>query len=91
MPGPRKPVAARRRTPMSPPPGPVGTADLRAPFERLVDTGLRLSELRDEADLHELLIAAATELSGAERVLLVLEAADGPRLEIGRASCRERV
>ena len=55
-------------------------SDLREPFERLVDTGLRLNELRGEAQLHEFLIEEATELSGAERVLLVLETPTGPSL-----------
>ena len=54
-----------------------GEANLREPFERLVDTGLRLNELRESAELHEFLIDEATELSGAERVLLVLEMPDG--------------
>ncbi len=55
-------------------------SDLREPFERLVDTGLRLNELRGAAQLHEFLIEEATELSGAERVLLVLETPTGPSL-----------
>ncbi len=58
----------------------AGEANLRGPFERLVDTGLRLDEIRREADLHDFLIDEATELAGAERVLLVLEAPEGPRL-----------
>ena len=45
---------------------------LREPFERLVDSGLRLNELRTERELHDFLIDKATELSGAQRVLLVL-------------------
>ncbi|TMH18492.1 MAG: tetratricopeptide repeat protein, partial [Betaproteobacteria bacterium] len=57
-----------------------GEANLREPFERLVDTGLRLNELRSAADLHEFLIDEATELSGAERVLLVLETPQGLQL-----------
>ena len=52
----------------------AGAADLRLPFERLVDTGLRLNELRNVGALHAFLIDAATELSGAERVMLVLDA-----------------
>ncbi len=51
----------------------AGKADLRAPFERLVDTGMRMNELRSAAELHEFLVDEVTELSGAERVLLVLE------------------
>ena len=58
----------------------AGNADFRQPFERLVDTGLRLNELRSAEALHEFLIDEATELSGAERVLLVLDAPDGLQL-----------
>jgi len=53
-----------------------GEASLREPLERLVDTGLRLNELRSVAELQEFLIDEAIELSGAERVLLVLEMDD---------------
>jgi hypothetical protein len=52
-------------------------SNLGEPFKRLVDTGTRLNELRSAAALQEFLIDEITELSGAERVLLVLEAADG--------------
>ena len=41
---------------------------------------LRLNELRSADELHEFLIDEATELSGAERVLLVLETPEGLRL-----------
>jgi len=58
----------------------AGEANLREPFERLVDTGLRLNELRSAAELHEFLIDEATELSGAERVLLVMETPEGLQL-----------
>jgi signal transduction histidine kinase/CheY-like chemotaxis protein len=59
----------------------AGTANLREPFQRLVDTGLRLNELRSAAELAEFLVDEATELSGAERVLLVLDnAAQGLQL-----------
>jgi GAF domain-containing protein/DNA-binding response OmpR family regulator/tetratricopeptide (TPR) repeat protein len=51
----------------------AGKGDLSAPFERLVDTGVRLNELRSAEDLHEFLVDEVTELSGAERVLLVVE------------------
>src|SRR2546430_6295078 len=75
----------------------VGEANLREPFERLVDTGVRLNELRSAAELHEFLIDEATELSGAERVLLVLETPQGlhlggslvPRGEDAKALLRE--
>ncbi|MDP3612926.1 MAG: GAF domain-containing protein, partial [Rubrivivax sp.] len=51
----------------------AGKANLREPFERLVDTGLRLNELRRADELAEFLVDEATELSGAERVLLVYD------------------
>ena len=50
---------------------------LREPFERLVDTGLRLNEQRSAEALHAFLVEELAELSGAERVLLVLEGVDG--------------
>ena len=50
-------------------------SDLSEPFKRLVDTGMRLNELRSAAELQEFLIDEVTELSGAERVLLVLDRA----------------
>ncbi|MES3015747.1 MAG: GAF domain-containing protein, partial [Pseudomonadota bacterium] len=43
------------------------------PFRRLVDSGMRLNEQRSPAELHDFLIDEVTELSGADRVLLVLE------------------
>lgn len=52
----------------------------REPFERLVYSGLRLNELHRESELHEFLIDEAIELSGAQRVLLVLDSDDGPRI-----------
>ncbi|HET7032974.1 MAG TPA: GAF domain-containing protein, partial [Casimicrobiaceae bacterium] len=57
----------------------AGEANLREPFQRLVEAGLRLNELRSAEELHEFLIDEATELSGAERVLLVLETPEGLR------------
>ncbi|HET7527713.1 MAG TPA: GAF domain-containing protein, partial [Burkholderiaceae bacterium] len=48
-------------------------SDPGEPFKRLIDTGTRLNELRSDAALYEFLIDEVTELSGAERVLLVLE------------------
>ena len=58
----------------------AGEVNLRESFERLVDTGLRLNELRSVEELHEFLIDEATELSGGERVLLVLETPEGLQL-----------
>ncbi|MBS0320214.1 MAG: GAF domain-containing protein, partial [Proteobacteria bacterium] len=48
--------------------------DARAPFERLVEAGMRLNALRTRAEIHDFLVDEATELSGAERVLVVAEA-----------------
>ena len=42
-----------------------------------MDSGLRLNQLRSEAALHDFLVDEVTELSGAERVLLVLQGARG--------------
>ena len=54
----------------------AGKANLRESFERLVDTGLRLNEIKSEAALAEFLVDEVTELTGAERVLLVTETSD---------------
>jgi GAF domain-containing protein/CheY-like chemotaxis protein len=51
--------------------------NLRKPFERLFESGMRLNGLHSEAELRDFLIDEAAELSGAERVLLVAEGADG--------------
>ena len=55
----------------------AGETNLSEPFQRLVDTGLRLNELRTADDLHAFLIEEATELTGAERVMLILEGDSG--------------
>jgi len=49
-------------------------------LRRLVDAGLRLSAPRSDAALHELAIAEAAALLGAQRVLLVVDEADGQRI-----------
>jgi signal transduction histidine kinase/ActR/RegA family two-component response regulator/tetratricopeptide (TPR) repeat protein len=54
-----------------------GRGSLRAPFERLVECGLRLNELSDETQLCEFVIDELAELTGAERALLLLEAGAG--------------
>ncbi len=48
-------------------------SSLREPFQRLADTGLRLNALHSTAEIQTFLVEEATELSGAERVLLILE------------------
>ena len=57
-------------------------SDVGEPFKRLVDTGTRLNELRSESAVRSFLIDEITELTGAERVLLVLER-DGGRVLAG--------
>ena len=52
-------------------------SSLADPFKRLVDSGLRLNQLRSETALRDFLIDEVAELSGAERVLLVLQDAGG--------------
>ena len=47
--------------------------DPRQPFQRLTEIGLRLNALRSASDLYSFLVEEATELSGGERVLLILE------------------
>jgi PAS domain S-box-containing protein len=48
-------------------------SNLREPFQRLADTGLRLNALHNLPEIQTFLVEEATELSGAERVLLILE------------------
>ena len=50
------------------------------PFKRLVQTGVRLNELRSAKKLQEFLIKEVTELSGAERALLLLETSGDLRI-----------
>jgi signal transduction histidine kinase/DNA-binding response OmpR family regulator/tetratricopeptide (TPR) repeat protein len=58
----------------------AGQANLSESFERLVETGLRLNEIKTEAELCEFIVDEVTELSGAGRVLLVLESGEGLRV-----------
>ena len=48
-------------------------SDVREPFQRLADTGVRLNALHTTAAIQTFLVEEATELCGGERVLLVLE------------------
>ncbi len=73
-------LAERVATPAKRPPHLALTSSLQEPFERLVDTGLRMNELRAPDELMEFLIEEATELSGAQRVLLAIESPQGRRL-----------
>ncbi|MBL8062030.1 MAG: GAF domain-containing protein [Anaerolineales bacterium] len=47
--------------------------NVREPFKRLTDTGLRLNALHTVADIQHFIVEEATELSGGERVLFILE------------------
>jgi signal transduction histidine kinase/CheY-like chemotaxis protein/tetratricopeptide (TPR) repeat protein len=53
------------------------SSNIGEPFNRLVDTGMRLNELRDMHALRLFLIEEVAELSGAERVMLVFDGAHG--------------
>ncbi|MGA2491156.1 MAG: GAF domain-containing protein, partial [Anaerolineales bacterium] len=48
-------------------------SNLREPFQRLADTGLRLNALHSAAEIQTFLVEEATELIGGERVVLILE------------------
>ncbi|MFO1325593.1 MAG: GAF domain-containing protein [Burkholderiales bacterium] len=72
-------LAGRRRS-ARPPAHLAVPSSLQEPFERLVDSGLRMNELRSRDELQEFLIDEATEISGAERVLLILDAPAGHEL-----------
>jgi signal transduction histidine kinase/CheY-like chemotaxis protein/tetratricopeptide (TPR) repeat protein len=45
----------------------------REPFQRLVDTGLRLNSLRTTDEIRDFVVEEATELCGGQRVLLIVE------------------
>ena len=79
----RQLIRARLAQPQPKLPHLRAATSLHEPFERLVDTGLRLNELQHADALHEFVVEEATELSGAERVLLVLDGAEGLRLAAG--------
>jgi len=49
-------------------------SNVREPFQRLADTGLRLNALHTAEEIREFIVEEATELCGGERVLLALEA-----------------
>ena len=48
-------------------------SNLREPFKRLADTGLRLNALHTAAAIETFLVEEAIELSGGERVILIYE------------------
>jgi GAF domain-containing protein/DNA-binding response OmpR family regulator len=48
-------------------------SNLREPFQRLADTGLRLNGLHSIAEIRTFLVDEATELSGGERVIYIVE------------------
>ncbi|HCK65799.1 MAG TPA: hypothetical protein DHW49_06005, partial [Anaerolineae bacterium] len=48
-------------------------SNLREPFQRLADSGLRLNTLKSTEAIQTFLVEEATELIGGERVMLILE------------------
>jgi len=48
-------------------------SNLRDPFQRLSNTSLRMNSLKSVSEIQTFLVAEATELSGGERVMLILE------------------
>ncbi|MBL8062028.1 MAG: GAF domain-containing protein [Anaerolineales bacterium] len=48
-------------------------SNVREPFKRLADTGLRLNTLHTVSEIQTFIVEEATELIGGERVLLILE------------------
>ena len=62
----------------------VAPASTREPFQRLADAGLRMNEQPDAGTLCDFLVDEAVELSGAERVLLVLDGEGGPSIAAAR-------
>src|SRR5689334_5358542 len=74
----RKRIAARRLSAsLAREPATRGKSEL---FRRLVDTGMRLNDSHSAEALYESVIAESMELSGARRVLLVLERPEGLRI-----------
>ncbi len=55
-------------------------SNVREPFKRLANTGLRLNALHTVAEIQTFLVEEATELSGGEHVLLVVEQNDKRRV-----------
>ncbi|MFL6582853.1 MAG: GAF domain-containing protein [Burkholderiales bacterium] len=56
------------------------TRDKSELFQRLVETGMRFNQLHSAEALYESVIAESIELSGASRVLLVLDGSGGLRI-----------
>ncbi|MFN8433539.1 MAG: GAF domain-containing protein [Anaerolineales bacterium] len=48
-------------------------SNVREPFKRLADTGLRLNTLHTVGEIQTFIVEEATELIGGERVMLILE------------------
>jgi GAF domain-containing protein/CheY-like chemotaxis protein/tetratricopeptide (TPR) repeat protein len=51
-------------------------SNIREPFQRLTEISLELNSLRDVQEIQTFLVEEATELSGGERVMLILEKDD---------------
>jgi GAF domain-containing protein/DNA-binding response OmpR family regulator/tetratricopeptide (TPR) repeat protein len=63
-------------------------SNLREPFQRLADTGLRLNALKTVGEIQTFLVEEATELSGGERVMLILEQQTSEVLKTSEVSGR---
>jgi GAF domain-containing protein/tetratricopeptide (TPR) repeat protein len=63
-------------------------SNLREPFQRLADTGLRLNALKTVGEIQTFLVEEATELSGGERVMLILEQQTSEVLKTSEVSQR---
>ena len=58
-------------------------SSLREPFQRLAEISLELNQLKTVAEIQTFLVEEATELSGGERVMLILE--KGGKLEVAES------
>ena len=63
-------------------------SNLREPFQRLADTGLRLNALHTLERIQTFLVEEATELIGGERVMLILENQTSEVLKTSEVSTR---
>jgi GAF domain-containing protein/CheY-like chemotaxis protein/tetratricopeptide (TPR) repeat protein len=72
--GQKKSGAGRGKTPQMP--HLAFESNIREPFKRLTDTSLRLNTLHTISAIQDFLVEEATELIGAERVILIRETGD---------------
>ena len=58
-------------------------SNTREPFQRLTNTSQQLNALKTISEIQTFLVEEATELSGGERVMLILE--DGEKLDVAKS------